>query len=74
MVIGAYGGLWMLTDGYWCLWRPMDANRWLLVPMETYGCYGWLLVPMEVYRWLLVPIEAYGCYEWLLVPMEAYGC
>ena len=38
MAIGAYGGLWMLVVGYWCLWRPMDANGWLLVPMEAYGC------------------------------------
>ena len=27
----------------------MDANGWLLVPMEAYGCYGWLLVHMEAY-------------------------
>ena len=37
----------MLKDGYWCLsilmdshlylWRPMDANGWLLVPVDGYG-------------------------------------
>ena len=54
MAIGAYEGLW----------RPIDANGWLLVPMEAYGCNGWLLVP----------VEAYGCNGWLLVLVEAYAC
>ena len=26
----------MPMDGYWCLWRPMNANGWLSVPMEAY--------------------------------------
>ena len=43
MATGAYEGLWMLMDGYWCVWRPMDANGWLLVPMEAYGCQ-WMAI------------------------------
>ena len=43
----------------------MDANRWLLVPMEGL----WML--MDSYWCLWRPIDANG---WLLVPMEAYGC
>ena len=31
-------------NGYWCLLRPMDANRWLLGPVDA---HGFLLVPMN---------------------------
>ena len=36
IAIGTYRGPWMLMDGHCCLWRPIDANGWLLVLMETY--------------------------------------
>ena len=66
--IGACGDLWMLMDSYWCLWRPMDLNGWLLVLMETYGG-PWM--PTDGYWCLWRPMDANG---WLLMPVEAYGC
>ena len=61
MAVGAYGGLRMLMVGNWCLWRPVDANGWLLVPMDAMDGYWCLWRPMDASGWLLVPMEACGC-------------
>ena len=64
MAIGAYGGLWMLMDGYWCLWRPIDAmdgyrylyrGLWMLT--DGYWCLG---RPIDANECLLVPIYTYS--------------
>ena len=65
----------------------MDANGWLLVPMDDYWC---LWMPVETNEWLLVSIDgcwylwvaigywclwmAVGDYGWLLVTMDGYWC
>ena len=58
----------MLMNSYWCLWRPMDPNGWLLVLMEAYGG-PWML--MDGYWCLWRPMDANGG---LLMPVEAYRC
>ena len=45
-------------DGYWRIWRPIDANGWLLVLMDA---NGWLLVSLDADKWVFVTIDGYTC-------------
>ena len=37
MAIGACGWLWIDIGVYRGVWRPIDANGWLLVLVDAYG-------------------------------------